>query len=1043
MRLVDVRTHSPSQFLALCRCGSSSHRRTTHRECPLNVSLPSSPIPLNVPVPSSPIPLNVLVPSSPIPLHLSLHSSPIPMSNVRNVRRRIALSCPACGSTSHQRITHLDCPMNPRHRNPQNIPSLHQSSTLDKDPVNSPLPGPATILAKVTPGNSAHGPWYKKAAKSYNFNQNDVFGPEVCHLEGHSYRRHVLPEMDTVCKHCGSKMWLNERLSTSSKKNPVYGMCCIKGKIKIPLPRPPPEPLLTWVLDHSSEPVANDFHKHIRAYNTIFAFASIVVQEVSEDTAPGPSRIQDRPSNGSSGPRPSTGASSTTRANDTFRINGTIHHRIGSLRPSSGPPAFAQVYFYDLQEQLQHRTSLISHLRPDTIEILQRLITINNPYASRFQTLFQQYGSEPIGTLQLSIRSGRQLGRRYDAQTYPEVSAMVTEETMDGAFSPHDIVVREHSTGTKIISSLNPSYMPLHYVLMYPFGEDGWSPGMLSSVSTASGSASDDGLDDALPPGADAGYKMSLLQYCAYMLMIRDGYYLQHYDRLFQQYVVDNYVRIEASRLTFMKNNQDTLRAEMYSGIGDGVDPRQVGRSIVLPSSFTGGPRYMRQMLQDGLAIIRQKGKPSLFITITCNPKWPDLVAALPPGQSIYDRPDISSRVFQLKVDDIMDKWTIETDRPIGPEHYDKYICAEIPDRHSNPGLFDTVIKSMIHGPCGSKCLTKNPRTGLSWCKNGYPKAFQDESRLNDVGYPVYRRRQTAPTHRFPTSDFVADSRHVIPYNPYMSQKYNCHINTEICTTSSAVKYLCKYITKGSSRSEFQSVSDSNADGGAVEVNEVTQYQNSRYVGPCEAVWRTLRFKIHIHHPTVVRLNLHLPEKQMVRFDAEMTPEQLELARQSCKEGTKLLDFFRLCSDDESARRLTYSEIPSRYAWQAKPRKWTRRTRPPIQNVVSRIYSARISNIELFSLRLLLLHVQGPLSFDDLRTFDGTIHSTFQGCALARGLLQSDNEWERCMQEAVAMETSVEICKELAKSPTGSFSNISRCLLPFPSFPSSIPYGIV
>ncbi|SAL96845.1 hypothetical protein, partial, partial [Absidia glauca] len=344
---------------------------------------------------------------------------------------------------------------------------------------------------------------------------------------------------------------------------------------------PPPEPLLSWIVDHSSNPIAKDFHKYIRAYNTAFAFAAIVVEQVSEDTAPGASRIRNQPYNrNSSGPRISTGATSTTLANETFRISGTIYHRMGSLRPSSGPPAFAQVYFYDVEEQLQHRTSLISHLRPDTIEILQRLITANNPYASQFQTLLQQHGPEQIGALRVTITSGRRLGRRYDAQTYPEVSALVTERTVDGAFSPHNIIVHGHFNGTKIISSLHPSYMPLHYVLMYPFGEDGWSPDMLSAVPSVSGAPSD----------GDSGYKISLRQYCAYMLMVRSGYYSHHYGRLFQQFVVDNYVRIEASRLQFLLLNQDTLRAEMYSGIGDGVDPRQVGRSIVLPSSFSGGP---------------------------------------------------------------------------------------------------------------------------------------------------------------------------------------------------------------------------------------------------------------------------------------------------------------------------------------------------------------------------------------------------------------------------------------------------------------------
>jgi hypothetical protein len=401
-------------------------------------------------------------------------------------------------------------------------------------------------------------------------------------------------------------MWLDEKLTSTSMRNPIFSICCNSAQIKIPLPRPAPEPLLSWITDHSNEPHAKELHKYIRAYNTVFAFASIAVEQVNPDLSTGLPRISGRIS---------TGASNAADANQTFRINGTIYHRIGRLRPTDGPPKFAQVYFYDAHEQLQHRTSLISHLQPTMIEDLQQLITRHNPYTARFLTLYQQHGSQAIGTLGIRIRSGRELGRRYDAQTYPEISAMVTEQTVDGAFSAYDIVVHDHSRTIRTISSLNTSYIPLHYVLMYPFGEDGWSPDMLSTCAPFN--------------------KISMRGYCAYMIMVRDDYYIHHYDRLFQQFVVDNYVRIEAERLRFFALNQDQLRTELYNGIGDNADPRQVGQSTILPSSFHGGPRFMRQKLQDGLAIIRQKGKPSLFITVTCNPRWPEIVAALPPPDNL------------------------------------------------------------------------------------------------------------------------------------------------------------------------------------------------------------------------------------------------------------------------------------------------------------------------------------------------------------------------------------------------------------------------
>ena len=52
----------------------------------------------------------------------------------------------------------------------------------------------------------------------------------------------------------------------------------------------------------------------------------------------------------------------------------------------------------------------------------------------------------------------------------------------------------------------------------------------------------------------------------------------------------------------------------------------------------------------DAMAIVRVFGKPTLFITITCNPKWPEIANALLPGQKPEDRPDIVARVFHLKL---------------------------------------------------------------------------------------------------------------------------------------------------------------------------------------------------------------------------------------------------------------------------------------------------------------------------------------------------------------------------------------------------------
>ena len=79
------------------------------------------------------------------------------------------------------------------------------------------------------------------------------------------------------------------------------------------------------------------------------------------------------------------------------------------------------------------------------------------------------------------------------------------------------------------------------------------------------------------------------------------------------------------------------------------------GKLIVLPATFVGGPRYLLNLFQDAMAIVRKFGKPDLFITITCNPKWPEITDRLGKGQTAQDIPDIVSRVFSLKLKAVCD----------------------------------------------------------------------------------------------------------------------------------------------------------------------------------------------------------------------------------------------------------------------------------------------------------------------------------------------------------------------------------------------------
>ena len=125
--------------------------------------------------------------------------------------------------------------------------------------------------------------------------------------------------------------------------------------------------------------------------------------------------------------------------------------------------------------------------------------------------------------------------------------------------------------------------------------------------------------------------------------------------RLFQQYLVDAYCKIETERLQFLRREQTALRADCYQDLQDAIldwdgDPNNVGCRIIFPSTFTGGPRYMHECQQDAMSYVRKYGHPDLFITTTTNPSWPEIKDNLLPGQDPQDRPDIVTYVFKLKV---------------------------------------------------------------------------------------------------------------------------------------------------------------------------------------------------------------------------------------------------------------------------------------------------------------------------------------------------------------------------------------------------------
>ncbi|XP_024965989.1 uncharacterized protein LOC112506201 [Cynara cardunculus var. scolymus] len=172
------------------------------------------------------------------------------------------------------------------------------------------------------------------------------------------------------------------------------------------------------------------------------------------------------------------------------------------------------------------------------------------------------------------------------------------------------------------------------------------------------------------------------------------------------------------------------------------------------------------------MALVQDDGKPDIFLTMMCNPKWPEILKELLLSQTTQDRPDLVARIFRAKLKDLKDQlfqkkilgtvkayvYVIEfqkhglphahffmimrpDDKMTNPDHYDKIVCAEIPDLAKYPEMHQLVVQHMMHGPCGhlrpsSPCMQGEPKI----YRFRYPRQFNYKTSQAENSYPLYRR---------------------------------------------------------------------------------------------------------------------------------------------------------------------------------------------------------------------------------------------------------------------------------------------------------------
>ncbi|CAF2107137.1 BnaC08g47210D [Brassica napus] len=491
--------------------------------------------------------------------------------------------------------------------------------------------------------------------------------------------------------------------------------------------------------------------------------------------------------------------------------------------------------------------------------------------------------------------------------------------------------------------------------------------------------------------------------------------------RLLHQFIVDVYTTIEEDRLRWARNNQDILRAELYSNVLDAVskgetDANVIGQRFILPPSFTGGPRYLVEKYHDAMAICREFGNPDLFITMTANPNWSEIKEHIGKygGDSPNDRPDIECRVFKMKLDQLLKDfkagtffkpykaalhriefqkrglphphillWLGNSTRTPSAEEVDEIILAELSNKEEDPPAYDLVMKHMIQGPCGlfnpkSPCMENN------MCTKKYPRPYNDNTSIDKSGYVLYRRRRNDDACTL-KARAVLDNTFVVPHNIKLLKKYEAHINVEWCNRTSAVKYLFKYITKGVDRAtaviekgNTTTTSDATGSGGSKEKvvrqrNEIQDYIEARYLSACESMWRTFAFHIHKRKPSVEKLIIHLEDEHNITVKS--TDNLGRVIHKPGIEKTMFTEWIVLCRRSEFARTLTYVQIPEYFVWNNSAKVWTKRKKG---KTIGRVVTVHPSAGDRYYLRVLINKIKGPRSYDELKTYNDVKYPDFK-----------------------------------------------------------------
>ena len=206
-------------------------------------------------------------------------------------------------------------------------------------------------------------------------------------------------------------------------------------------------------------------------------------------------------------------------------------------------------------------------------------------------------------------------------------------------------------------------------------------------------------------------------------------------------------------------------------------------------------------------------------------------------------------------------------------------------------------------------------------------------------------------------------------------------------------------------------------------LDEITQYQDARYLSSSESCWRIFHYCLHQQYPAVVRLASHLENEQICYFRENISNDDLISVLEKSKQTT-LTEWFvtnkiafnklketNLSNSDREFYQKTlqskYLDFSELYCWNKSKKKWTKRKQQ--NNTFSRIYFVPANDSEQYYLRVLLTHVRGATSFSHLKIVNNQQHNSYKDTCIALGLLEDDSHFFKCLNDAKDMQTGKQL----------------------------------